>query len=190
MDIYIINNLDRHKQKAITYFEKLTKFDKLNVKNTPIHTFWIRKHLITISPNCTLFGFIKTYLACLKMMMCLESIVFDLKFFNVCTVPRRTGSCSSTWLHAVNGSSAGPQKFMGLSAGWGLVLFTHMQLVVGLEHWFVHTPFSIPYTLRQSSLFALTGFPEQENPGILHTFLYHFIFPVLKYRRAAESRKQ
>lgn len=34
------------------------------------------------------------------------------------------------------------------------------------------------------------GFPEQENPGVLHTFLYHFIFPVLKYRRAAESRKK
>lgn len=31
MDIYIINNLDHHKQKAITYFEKLTTFDKLNV---------------------------------------------------------------------------------------------------------------------------------------------------------------
>lgn len=34
------------------------------------------------------------------------------------------------------------------------------------------------------------GFPEQENPGVLHTFLYHFIFPILKYRRAAESRKK
>lgn len=108
--------------------------------------------------------------------------------FNVQTIPRKGRPCFSTWLYAMTGASGAQLKELQLS--WGLVPLIYIRSVVRLEYHFSHTPFSSPYTLTENLNFLWSGFPKEENPGVLHTFLYHFIFPVLKYRRAAESRKK
>lgn len=90
-------------------------------------------------------------------------------------------------------TGASGAQFKELQLSWGLVPFIYIYIYVLLWGWsiiFHRLHFPALTLLFKILHFLWSGFPEQENPGVLHTFLYHFIFPVLKYRRAAESRKK
>lgn len=89
----------------------------------------------------------------------------------------------------MSGASGAQLKELQLS--WGLVPLIHIYVLLwGWSIIFHRLHFPALTLLLKNLNFLWSGFPEEENPGVLHTFLYHFIFPVLKYRRAAESRKK
>lgn len=86
----------------------------------------------------------------------------------------------------------GPQEPSWRNSNWveGLYLPCIYVLLWGWSIIFHTLHFPALTLLLKNLNFLWSGFPKEENPGVLHTFLYHFIFPVLKYRRAAESRKK
>lgn len=113
----------------------------------------------------------------------------QIEFFNVHTIPRKGGPCLITWLHTMTGALSA--QFKGLQLTWGLVPLRYIYILLwGWSITFHRLHFPALALLLKFSIFFQSGFPEQENPGVLHTFLYHFIFPVLKYWRAAEFRKK